>query len=566
MRMDRAVVRALLALLLAIAAALGAGARAAAQGWHEDERYGFKLMAPRGWKPIPLKAEENWLVAKYLCDETDHWTDKNKGSGWTWEHQAEVMVIAFVAAAIEKKGEVEKVEGEDGEDVTVITLTNPYADYEDYLDRTYAGGGFYVSEREEGTSNGLPVTKLEIKVEKLASTGPKRIVTWIYHADGVDFAVQAEMLEDAYAKRKSTVLSTLRSFKTIPRTHGPLPTGSATDGSVFISFSAMKKGTPAERREKRLQSERALHARAKESLPPGWQAKEHERFLLLFNTDPGSADKIAAAGAALLAWAEETLGFMGSDEYVRRPILRVCATEAEKESLQRGVRSSSSWGWDTGLEIVTCKDEYGSTGYELDWVNQRLLNLWLHERDEEIWLGMPGWVEHGLDSYVEGARLSGRKLKFREDLWWTEDFRLAVKQGRHVPVREMVQMTAGEFMNANNDFAGVWDRMGQADVLVRFLLSPEAAKKQQTKTLLFDYLRNLRDVVLELRDVDEKVEAPKEPTTEEEEEELYKKRADAWQASEREKEVVKRTFQRTFAGWSDKDWQAFEKAFVDFVD
>jgi hypothetical protein len=564
--MDRAVVRALLALLLVIAAALGAGARAAAQGWHQDERYGFKLLAPRGWKPIPLKAEENWLVAKYLCDETDHWTDKNKGSGWKWEHQAEVMVIAFVAAAIEKKGEVEKVEGEDGEDVTVITLTNPYADYEDYLDRTYAGGGFFVSEREEGTANGLPVTKLEIKVEKLATTGPKRIVTWIYHAEGVDYAVQAEVLEDAYSKRKSTLLSTLRSFREIPRTHGPLPTGGATDAGVFISFSAMKKGSPAERKEKRVQSERELHARARRSLPPGWQAKEHDRFLVLFNTDPGSADKIAAGSVALLEWAESTLGFIGSEEYVRRPILRICDTVEEKESLQRGVRASDSWGWDAGLEVVTCKDERGSTGWEMDWVNQRLLNLWLHDRDEEIWFGMPGWVEHGLDSYVEGARLSGRKLKFREDLWFTEDIRLAVKQRAHVPVRELMQMTGGQFLDASNDFAGIWNRLGQADVLVRFLLSPEAARKKQTKTLLFDYLRNLRDVVLELRDFDEKAEPQKEPTTEEEEEELYKKRHESWEASEREKEVVKRTFERTFAGWSDKDWQTLEKAFVEFVD
>jgi hypothetical protein len=201
----------------------------------------------------------------------------------------------------------------------------------------------------------------------------------------------------------------------------------------------------------------------------------------------------------------------------------------------------------------------------MDWVNQRLLDLWLHDRDEEIWLGMPGWVQHGLRSFVEGARLSGRKLKFREDLWWTEDFRLAVKEGRHVPLRDLMQMTGGEFLDASNDFSGAWNRLGQADVLVRFLLSPEAGRKQQTKTLLFDYLRNLRDVVLELRADDEEKAAPKEPATEAEEEELYRKRAEAWQASAREKEVVEQTFARTFSGWSAKDWQAFEKAFVDFV-
>ncbi|HEX6886024.1 MAG TPA: hypothetical protein VF530_21800 [Planctomycetota bacterium] len=550
---------------LALVAALAAGARTEAQAAHEDARYGFKIQPPRGWKPIPRKAEENWLVAKFLCDEKDHWTDKNKGSGWTWEHQPELMVIAFVAAAIEKGKQGEEVEPPEGVD-EVRVFTNPYEDYEDYLDRTYSGGGFYVSAREEDTSNDLPVTKLEIKVEKLATTGPKRIVTWVYHAEGVDFAVQAEVLESAFDKRKAALLGALRSFRTIPRTHGPLPTEAGTADGLFISFSSMRKGTPAERKERRQASELALHARAKRSLPPGWQVRDHERFLLLFNTDPGAADKVAAAGAALLAWADESLGFIGKEEYVRRPILRVCATTEEKESLQRGVHASDSFGFEWGLEIVTCKDERGATGWEMDWVNQRLLDLWLRDRDEEIWLGMPGWVGHGLDSYVEGARLSGRKLKFREDEWLSEDFRLAVKQGKHAPLRDLVQMTGGQFLDADNDFSGLWNRMGQADAVVRFLLSPEAGRKQQTKTLLFDYLRNLRDVVLELRDFDEGQEKVAEPKTEEEEEELYRKRAKAWQATEREQEVVKRTFQRTFGGWSDKDWQAFEKAFLDFVD
>jgi hypothetical protein len=579
------------ALVLAWSAASGP---AAAQGWHEDARFGFKLLPPRGWKPIPLKASESWLVAKYLSDQKDHWTDKE--DGWTWEHQPELMVIAFVDEAIQKakkaaeeaeararaeeekeKKEKEKEKagggeggGDDGGDEDepeAVVVQRPFEDYEDYLDRTYEGGGFYVAEREEGVEGTLPVTKLAIKVEKLTYTGPKRIVAWVFHAEGVDLAVQAEMLEDSFPKLEATILRTLRSFRPIPRTMGPLPTDLRADASEFISLASMSKGTPEERRQKRLESEQRLHARAKKALPAGWQVLERERALVLYATDAGFAGKVADGLEVLLDWAETNLGFIGPDTYVRRPIVRVCATAEEMESLQRGVRGSDSWVVDLGNEIVTCKDKYGATGWQADWLNRQLLDLWLRERDGDVWLGMPEWVQHGLYEYVSGARLSGRKLEFKDYQDEVRNFRRTVQEKKNIPVRELVQMTAAQFYGADANYAGYWNRLAQADMVVRFLLSGDAARSKQTKTLLFDYLKNLDAVVAELLAEDLKSSGPeKEPTSEEEEEELYKKKHAAWGASERETQVVERTFRRTFGAWSPGDWQAFEKAFLKYAD
>jgi hypothetical protein len=229
------------------------------------------------------------------------------------------------------------------------------------------------------------------------------------------------------------------------------------------------------------------------------------------------------------------------------------------------VRNSESWSWNSGHEIVTCKDEYGATGWEMEWFNSALLDLWLRERDREIWLGMPEWVQHGLDEYVEGARLSGRKLEFKDHHDEFMGFREAVQRKQNIPVRELVQMTSAEFYGADSNFTGLWNRIQQADMLVRFLLSPEASRARQTKTLLFDYLQHLRDVVVELENQELDDEKEKAPTTEEEEEALYKKKHEEWQTSEREKEVVKRSFQRAFGSWSAKDWEAFERAFVKFA-
>jgi len=617
------------ALLAGVAwAALGGlAARGWAQGWHQDERYGYKLQPPRGWKPIPLKASENWLIAKFLSDSKDRWNDED---GWTWEHEPELMVIAFVHEAIENaqrtreealekarekareekaKEKADKKDGEDGKDGTdgkdgggedgsgggdegggddgasggggeggadgggdggeddpepEILLSEPYADYEDYLDRTYSGGGFYVAEREEDEEHGLPVTKLEIKVEKLAYWGPKHITAWIYHAEGVDFAVQFEVLENAYPKHRSEFLSALRSFRGIPRTMGPLPTDLRSSAEGFISIHAMKKGTPEERRQLRIESETALHARAKETLPSGWQVRDHARFLVLYDTDAGFADDVIANADGLYAWAEENLGFLGPDEYVRRPILRLCETPEEMESLQRGGRGGDSWVANSGHEVVSCKDGWGS-GWQIDWLNRALFDLWLRERDETIWFGLPLWVKHGLYEYVEGARASGRKLEFKNYQNEFRSFREVVQDKKNVPVRALVQMTNGEFYDRANSYDGYWSRQAQADMVVRFLLSPEARRSKQTKPLLFDYLRNLKDVVLALEQQDVGKETEEEPKTEEEEAELYKQKREAWQGSEREHQVLQQTFQRTFGGWSLKDWESFEKAFLKYA-
>jgi hypothetical protein len=159
------------------------------------------------------------------------------------------------------------------------------------------------------------------------------------------------------------------------------------------------------------------------------------------------------------------------------------------------------------------------------------------------------------------------KLEFRDYVRDLINFKIAVAQGRHLPVRDLVQQTNVEFWGANQEYQGISDRMAQADTFVRFLLSPEARGKQ-TKGLLASYLQNLLAVVAEVEqeNIKEKGEASTAPKTEAEEEALYKQRSSEWKSSEREKQIVSRTFTRTFGAWTDKDWDAVEKAFMKYID
>ena len=110
------------ALALFATAGLAANAPAAPQsrGVHTDNRYGFKIKPPRDWQEVPVQANEQWLVAKYLSEKKYFWTDKDRG--WSYEHQPELMVIAFVDEATKK--EARKTSEAEGDDRILVDRAN----------------------------------------------------------------------------------------------------------------------------------------------------------------------------------------------------------------------------------------------------------------------------------------------------------------------------------------------------------------------------------------------------------------------------------------------------------
>lgn len=530
------------------------------QSLHKDERYGFQVKPPRGWRSIALKTEEGWLRAKFQSDKSYFYTDP--ALGYTFEHTPEVLCIAFVHEKMVKKREVE--ERDDG--VTEITILNPYKDYEDFLDRTYAGGGWFVEEKEEGEHKGTPVTKYEIRVEKGARTGPKRMVTWVFHTDGIDFALQVEVLETEFRKLKSTVDGVIKSFKEIKRNGEPLNEATVSDG-IRITRRERNSGTPKERRSKRMESQKVEQDKAIANLPEDW---DHEFYgdILVLNHDQGDwAKRLGKHAEKLLEWFEDELYYFGEGEFARGPIIRVCKDAEEETAFARGVVSGTAgalYERGPGEEIVTHKDTAGWIGSEVSWVNQNLMVNWMSERDEDLYSAMPTWLSGGLTDFVAGARLDGRKLDFRVNDYVRDNARLAAAQDRATPARELMRFTREEFQSEGGaaDRRTYWNRRAEAGMFVRFLLSKESSRCKQAKGLLEDYVRILAEVVeeVEKESGDESYEAPK---TEAEEEEMAKARRSRWRA--REKDIVNKTFERVFEGWGEKDWEKLHDAYFDFI-
>ncbi|MCZ6785875.1 MAG: hypothetical protein O7E54_01795 [Planctomycetota bacterium] len=542
------------------AAALPAPRRAAPQSsWHVDERIGFKFRPLKGWDQIPLKVGENVLLAKYLSEKPYFYTDKI--GGWTWEFHPELQVIAIndeddEDADDEGEEEEEETEDEDegADDEPKFKLKRAtFKTYEDYLDKTYTGGGFFIDKRGNAKAGKVEVSTYEIKVEKLTRTGPKRILTWVYHVPGVDLAMQYEIPEDAYKKLRNRLSSSFRSFKVIPRTM-QLPGGEDLL-TGWITLYQMQSGTPAERKEKRLESVAQHRRNVLRTLPDDWTAKQMGRCFVLNHVDERYAKRVVAQCEGVMAWLDETFPFVGPEEYVRSPILRICDGRDEEWAFRRG---GDGW-YGTGIEIVTHKDRDGWNDWEQGWTNEQVLRHWFTERDRDLWYAMPSWFKEGLKEYAEGAYLKGRKLQFKPDGWDRDNLRALVREGKATRPRDLVRMTRAQFREKGSSL----DHQREAAALVRFFLSGKAAKNRQSRDVVATYLRNLSAIVAESEDA--KIsKKPKDFDTEEEEEQWYKERSKALQS--REEQLVEDAWFRTFRGWSDRDWNVFEKNYFNEID
>lgn len=521
-------------------------------GYHEDTTFGFKLKPPKDWSNIPVKVDEGWLVAKFLSKREYHYTEKG---GWTWEHKPELMAIAFIDEGLKEKKEEVEVTEEDDE--VIIRFNNKYEDYQDYLKKTYHGGGYFIADEKEIENNDISITALDIKVEKLTTTGPKRIRTWIYHLDGVDIAVQIEVLENHYKKLKRTVDAALKSFKAIPRI-GALPTEQNTsDSFAWFSMSRLDSLSLAERNKRMMEQSERRHQEAIDALPKDWSHSSEKSCLVISNADMKYAKRMADQTDAMMKWLEKNFEYFGPQRYVRAPIIRVCKTSAEQYSYNRG--GGNGWGG-TSLEFVTSLEQQRDWAGDFDWISGRIATHWFQDRDRELYWAMPEWLQEGLEEFLNNSKVKGSKIKFHQDTWDRDDLRDAVRQGNVRGPRSLMQMSRTELWDSNG--SNFWNALDESKSLVYFLLDGDGAKNKKYREIIPSYVKNLKLVLEEQKDVVEEKEpgAADTPETEEEEEERFRKRRE--NLRDKEKEFLEKVFERTFADWSSKDWEKFEKDFL----
>jgi hypothetical protein len=392
------------------------------------------------------------------------------------------------------------------------------------------------------------VTCYEIKVDKLSYEGPKRMMTWVYHVPEVDIAVQFEVLESGADKLKSEMTRCLRSFKQIARSGEALYESS----TGAYRFWDQDKMTLEERTQMRRVMEQRSHEKATKTAPDGWVVKKMGRFLVINHTDEKYAKRVVEQAEAVWDWLDATFPFIGEKEYVRSPILRICKDWTERNAYMRGGDMFSL----NDLEIVAAQDNMGKTGWEMEWVNQRVMNVWFNDHDWDLHAAMPSWLSQGLNEFVGQIHVKAGKVDFGTDYWNRDNVRERKREGKLTAVRDLMMKTDREF---NENY---FDMRFEGSSLVDFFVTGKAAREKRTKDLLADYMRNVQKIAGEIKKEDEskKGEASKAPKTEEEEDAMFRERHKGYK--EKEKRLLEEAFQRTFLGWDAGDWKRLEEAYL----
>lgn len=537
---------ALPALLFAALAASAAGA--AAQGVHQDDKLGYKLRPPREFTAVPLKPDEEWIVARWLSDKAYYQNDPT--TGYQHDQKPELHVIAFPDA----KTQAERVEVTKKTDadkaITLISFKNPFKDYRDYLKRTYSEGGYYVDKEEKSEVEGVAVECLEIKVEKMTWGGPRRIVTWIFDAPAADYAVQFEMFESAFPKLKKDVLSTMRSFRLIAGTGGiAAMTGK---GAVVTDLDRLEadwdKLTPSQRMMKKLEIQQQDQERAAEGLTGGWKAKRYGRCFVLYDVDEKAVQRFTNDANAVLDYLDDQFPWLNPDEFVRDPTLRICKDRDEEQMYRKG-----SGGWSWGQEIVTHKDlDRGGSWSEGGWVNSRVCEHWFRERSSELWDVLPIWLRVGLDEAFQKTRSKGKKLEFFDDSWERVDIAEQIRAGKLLTLRELIEMDSDALYSDRN-------RWSECSAAARFFITGPRKAEDALKT----YLQALEPLAKKREEERKKaLEANAKsdrPKTEEEEDAAF--RAAHQKMDDSEKKFLAEASAKAFGGWSDSDWKSLDAAY-----
>lgn len=292
-----------------------------------------------------------------------------------------------------------------------------------------------------------------------------------------------------------------------------------------------------------------------------WKAIEVGRLFVVTQADESHAKRVAQQSEAMLAWLDDFLPTVGPGTVVRPPILRIFSSWEAEESFRETHGGETPDGW----EIITHKDEGGTSGYEFSWLNRELLEHWLFDRDPDLHGAMPAWMWDGLRRYVEAGRFKNRKLSFRRDADDRDDIRVLSREGRLDRLKDLVRTsfedwTPEELDEEEDEFDASERREIEAGSFVDYLLSKEGAREKRTKKLLESYVECLQAVIEKRRDA---VHATAKTLAEEEPEDDWVETdylIEAW--SRVDGETVMEAFDCTFGAWKEKDWEALETRYL----
>ncbi len=502
---------------------------------YKDERLGYTFAFPSKWNQVPVDTGTT-LVARFSSNREYEWVDPAH-RGWD-HHRPSIDVVRFPvsppgAAAGAPPAAPPAAPGARPEPA------GPPKTFREYLDSSLSGrgGAGRLVAQDEATVNGLKVLRYEYSVPRQGG-GERRVFAWEIATEDAVFGLVAEILAQEEKKLKPDIFQSFSTFRTVPRTGKPDAGGAG--GAADAAKPASADLTPEEMKKRRQDATRQALDRIRLNLPPDWSVSESRNFVAVSHADPKFTRELLAHAEALRAWLEAEMGFVGSG-YAGQVILRICASRQEHQAFLQGR------GWNPAApEVLTFKDRDGWLDWHLQELNREIARFWIRDKNDRLEWGLPEWLAWGIRDYVGRGKMKGGRMEFKADTWDSVEMKTMRRSDSLLKPRDFFTMTSADLWN----FKGI---TVQDQFFVNFLLAGAASKSPKYRTVLTDYLKN----IIFLLDTENLPALPggKAPQNEQEEMEALRVLRDQWRA--KEPQVLDTLLQKTFPGWTDKDWDAF---------
>lgn len=486
-----------------------------------DKKHGIVFKAAKDWVSIPVEPGDDLTLHKFQAERADR-ANKLRGVAMN----ASLNVLFFPAKAAETGSQTPAPNKT--KQIDALAPDKGYKNFNDYLQRRLikSMGAKMNGKPKKGRSKKNPLMYYRLTRHAAAGsyeTLEVNILAAVYDTIDGEFVFQFTCIDEHYKKRHKRDME-----------------------SMIRSFGRIEKDSQAERDaelESMSENERYIQEQV-DKLSSGWYSfwSRNKNYMIFSNAEMRFAKKISKNLEEIHDCFVKM--FPGEPKVDWIPIVRVCKTANEYYGYG-GPRGSAGYWSDHTREFVFYDDVEGGEKNSMIVLRHEAFHHFIH-----FYIGgRPStWYDEGHADYFSGFEFRGKSVKVKPSSWRRGTIQRFLVNREHVPLKKFVHLTKREYYaRATLCYAQGWS-------FIYFLREgKKGGARMQKKWLEIPdrYLENLQAVLAELKE--------KERSEKKKEEDENK--VEQLLAAKAQKEAMA----RTFAGWTDKDWEQLEKEWIDFI-
>jgi len=483
-----------------------------------DKRYGILFKTPKDWVSIPIDPSDDLTLHKFQAKRADS-ANKNNAIAMT----ASLDLLYFPAQAA-STGNSHIASPKKTKQTIPRRPNDKYKNFAHYLDKGLikSFNAELLKKPRSGKSKSSPLTYYHLV--RYAPVGPTtikiHILAAVFNTINGEYVFQFSCMDEHYKKRHKRDME-----------------------SMIRSFSLIERESQAERK-KELESLNENNRYIQEQidkLSSGWYHfwSKDKHYMIFSNAEMRFAKKISKNLEAVHASFVRLFPDEPKIKWI--PIVRVCKTANEYYGYGGPIGSAGYWS-DKAKEFVFYDDVEGGEKNSMIVLRHEAFHHFMH-----FYVGgNPSiWYDEGHADYFAGAEIKGRNVKIKTNSWRRGTIQSALVQKKYIPLKQFFQLSKKEYYaRADLCYAQGWS-------LIYFLRQgkKQGARMQDRWLEIPDlYLKNFQAALVEW----EKKErgTPNDPNN-----------VNRILAGKAQKDAM----ERTFADWTQRDWDLMEKAWIEFT-